>query len=479
MELATLVKEMQKLADKLTPKSATWGEEAAKQNLVLPLLKALGYDVFNSNEVDPELPADIGIKKGEKVDYAIKVNGDPVILVECKSVGTVLGNAELSQLYRYFSCRKEARVGILTNGVDYRFYTDLEAQNCLDYQPFHQFNLKRDSKEDIARFLQRFTKDNVHPDQIREFAQGVKDEKKVKDILSVELSTPSDDFVRLLAKKAGMGEDTKATAKCREMMERLLPRLITRPSSPALPSEPRDPFEPSVPPMQPMPPMPEPTKGQLCKMVLPKYGVTAYCRKEAENRWVVLAGCMILEGNKDFLAGSPGLTSLRRKAHIGSDGRLMKDVPCTSSSQAAAFVRGRSSDGPRYWNPVEPGTVVMDNQPTPTESRPSPMKRTYERELDYIAPNGARFSGIARCMETDDGHWIVPAGSFISPKKDGSLRTSLLQLRAATRLDAHGCLLESITFKSKSTAASFVAGTSQNGSFWEKRRLSGLSSLPS
>ena len=47
-------------------------EEACKNAFVMPFLNALGYDVFNPEIVVPEFTADVGIKKGEKVDYAIK-----------------------------------------------------------------------------------------------------------------------------------------------------------------------------------------------------------------------------------------------------------------------------------------------------------------------------------------------------------------------------------------------------------------------
>jgi len=56
-------------------KDAVSTEEAAKTAFVLPFLQALGYDVFNPGEVIPEFTADHGVKKGEKVDYAIKIDG--------------------------------------------------------------------------------------------------------------------------------------------------------------------------------------------------------------------------------------------------------------------------------------------------------------------------------------------------------------------------------------------------------------------
>lgn len=53
-------------------------EESTKHAFILPFIQLLGYDVFNPLEVCPEFTADVGIKKGEKVDYAIFQNGEPI-----------------------------------------------------------------------------------------------------------------------------------------------------------------------------------------------------------------------------------------------------------------------------------------------------------------------------------------------------------------------------------------------------------------
>src|SRR5689334_11303987 len=88
-------------------------EEATKNAMIMPLIAALGYNVFNPREVTPELHADVGVKKGEKVDYAIIVGGKPAILFECKWHGADLSKEHASQLYRYFSVT-DARFGVLT-----------------------------------------------------------------------------------------------------------------------------------------------------------------------------------------------------------------------------------------------------------------------------------------------------------------------------------------------------------------------------
>ncbi|MGC4031699.1 MAG: type I restriction enzyme HsdR N-terminal domain-containing protein [Tepidisphaeraceae bacterium] len=72
-------------------------EEATKNALVMPLINALGYNVFDPMEVIPEFTADVGTKKGEKVDYAITIDGKPMILVECKTVDLTLSMERVSQ----------------------------------------------------------------------------------------------------------------------------------------------------------------------------------------------------------------------------------------------------------------------------------------------------------------------------------------------------------------------------------------------
>ena len=116
-------------------------EEATKQSLVLPFLQALGYNVFDPSEIEPEFTADVGIKQGEKVDYAVMADGDPVILIECKKVSdTLASDNRVSQLYRYFGATP-VRIGVLTNGITYRFFSDLESPNVMDTSPFLEIDL--------------------------------------------------------------------------------------------------------------------------------------------------------------------------------------------------------------------------------------------------------------------------------------------------------------------------------------------------
>ena len=138
MDLATKLAELQKRS--LEHREALLTEEAAKNALIMPFIQALGYDVFSPAEVTPEFTADVGSRKGEKVDYAIKVGGQVNILVECKPANVALNINHASQLFRYFSVT-DARLAILTNGVVYQFYSDIERPNKMDEKPFFEFQV--------------------------------------------------------------------------------------------------------------------------------------------------------------------------------------------------------------------------------------------------------------------------------------------------------------------------------------------------
>ncbi|HWW37903.1 type I restriction endonuclease, partial [Pedobacter sp.] len=105
-------------------------EEATKNAFVMPFIQILGYDIFNPTEVIPEHICDIGTKKGEKVDYVIRNNNEPILIFECKH-WKENADAHNSQLHRYYHVSK-ARFGVLTNGTVYNFYTDLEKPNIMD-----------------------------------------------------------------------------------------------------------------------------------------------------------------------------------------------------------------------------------------------------------------------------------------------------------------------------------------------------------
>lgn len=171
-------------------------EEATKHSFVMPFLQILGYDVFDPNVIVPEFTADVGIKKGEKVDYAIMQDGKPIIIVEVKKHTESLDKYS-SQLFRYFGVT-ETKFALLTNGIEYRFYSDMDKQNRLDEKPFLIVYLDDLNKRDV-KALERFTKSELNIESILEMANKKRYIIEVKNAFEKEVKNPSDDFVRFFA----------------------------------------------------------------------------------------------------------------------------------------------------------------------------------------------------------------------------------------------------------------------------------------
>lgn len=197
---------IKQLADRInTLKENLPTEEATKNALIMPFINALGYDVFNPMEVLPEMCCDIGTKKGEKIDYAIMKNGNPIILIECKHWQQDL-NLHDNQLLRYFNV-SHAKFGILTNGIIYRFYTDLAEPNIMDAKPFLEINLL-DFKDSQIEELKKFHKSYFDVDNILSSASELKYMSELKSVISGEFATPSPEFVRYFGKQVYDGTFT-------------------------------------------------------------------------------------------------------------------------------------------------------------------------------------------------------------------------------------------------------------------------------
>ncbi|AKM07207.1 type I restriction endonuclease [Pelagerythrobacter marensis] len=196
-------------------------EEAAKNALVMPFLQALGYNVFNPAEVVPEFTCDVGTKKGEKVDYAICHDGKISILVECKPASSELNLNHASQLFRYFSVT-EARVAILTNGVMFKFFSDIDSPNKMDERPFFTFQLDAVKKTDIHT-LSGFTKSDFNIETIVAEAGNLKMQSLVAKELEKEFADPSEEFIRLVASRV---HDGRITAAIKENFKSLITASI-------------------------------------------------------------------------------------------------------------------------------------------------------------------------------------------------------------------------------------------------------------
>lgn len=182
-------------------------EEATKTAIIMPFFSMLGYDVFNPQEFIPEFVADVGIKKNEKVDYAVIKDGSPVILIECKAINENLSRHD-SQLFRYFGT-SDAKFAILTNGIIYKFFTDLDNPNKMDTDPFLTINIL-DIRENQVQELKKFCKSDFSIDAVFSSASELKYVHEFKAMFAEQLETPTDDIIKLFLQKCYSGAKTQA-----------------------------------------------------------------------------------------------------------------------------------------------------------------------------------------------------------------------------------------------------------------------------
>lgn len=183
-------------------------EEATKNAFIMPFISnVLGYDVFDPSEVVPEFVADVGVKKGEKVDYAILKDGAVQILIECKKIGDALDVKYASQLFRYFAVTS-ARVAILTNGQQYQFYTDGDLPNVMDEKPFLIFDLL-DIDRTLVPEVQKFSKDSFDIESVVSAAEELKYIGSIRRTIAAEVKQPSEEWIRFFVNRIYEGRTTQ------------------------------------------------------------------------------------------------------------------------------------------------------------------------------------------------------------------------------------------------------------------------------
>jgi hypothetical protein len=219
IQLKALADKIHQLKDKIET------EESTKHAFVLPFINILGYDSFNPTEVVPEFTADIGLKKGEKVDYAIFQNEEPILIIECKNWKENL-TIHNSQLFRYFHVTK-TRFALLTNGIQFQFYTDLDEKNKMDEKPFLEFDITN-LKENTVNEITKFHKSNFDVNNIVNNASSLKYTKEIKKLINEELNEPTFDFIRLFANKVYNGRLTeKVMEEFKELVQKGFNQLIS------------------------------------------------------------------------------------------------------------------------------------------------------------------------------------------------------------------------------------------------------------
>jgi len=208
MEFKEQIKQLGDKVIKLRDQVLT--EEATKSAFVMPFIQILGYDLFNPMEVVPEFITDYGAKNVEKVDYAIIKENQPVLVIECKNHAENL-DKHYTQIHKYFHLTK-ARFAVLTNGVQYNFYTDLDDANKMDEKPFLSFDITNVKDQQIKE-LAKFHKSGFDVNAILTTASELKYSNAIKTVLTSELANPSPDFVKFFVSRVYEGKATEKVMK--------------------------------------------------------------------------------------------------------------------------------------------------------------------------------------------------------------------------------------------------------------------------
>lgn len=179
-------------------------EEATKNAFIMPMIAALEYDIFNPFEVVPEMDCDL-TRKGDKIDYAIKKDGRTILLIECKHCRQNL-DLHSTQLSKYYAA-SNARFGVLTNGIEYRFYADLDKMNIMDEKPFLAVNMLDLSDADIEQ-MKQFHKSCYNEPEILSTAKELQIMIQIKEILAKNFQSPGDEFTRYFVRSLNNGKST-------------------------------------------------------------------------------------------------------------------------------------------------------------------------------------------------------------------------------------------------------------------------------
>lgn len=345
-------------------------EEATKTSLVLPFFQMLGYNIFDPMEVVPEFTADFGNKKGEKVDFALVMDGHPAVLVEVKKYGTNLLVKQESQLFRYFSATA-ARFGVLTDGIVYRFYSDLDESGRMDPKPFFEFNMLEFTDLQV-RQLKQFHKDSFDPLETVEAARELKYTNEIKRVLAAEMRSPGHDFVRfILTRIEYPGSRTKLLVEqFTPLVQQAFAQFVKDRIDARLKSALERGNELAEEPAVEEPAVEEPTTAPPADVEYPFHlflnsrGVEARARYDGRNSFVVLAGSQAVKDEKRSISSR---IAHQRQTLIangvledeGSTYRLIEDQTFRSPSGAAGFIVAANRTGLTTWKDAE-GRVLKD-----------------------------------------------------------------------------------------------------------------------
>ena len=192
------------LRDSINPELLST-EEATKHALLLPVLHALGWQIFNPAQVVPEYNADVTGKRGEKVDYAIMQDGVPILLIEAKAAHVELRTNHLAQLARYFAVT-DAKIGVLSNGLEWQFYAALEKDNIMDARPYYVWRL---DSTPLDTHILDYSAEVYDPVELEQRAARLSHTTALHAQLHLAQARASDEVVRALIRPVHSGKLTR------------------------------------------------------------------------------------------------------------------------------------------------------------------------------------------------------------------------------------------------------------------------------
>ena len=370
MNLKEFNKAMKIHANNVINEDTTLKEEATKTSLILPFFQHLGYAVFNSREFMPEATADVASKKGEKVDYAIALNGQPVIIVEAKQLNTILSDKHIAQLFRYFST-SSVKIAILTNGDDYWFFTDTQKVNSMDTEPYLKLRMSALSDDDISQ-LYNYSKEKVLDLDIAENIQLSTFRYTCTEFIKqLKRNNVESDFITYLANKAGIKKADKP--KLASILNEVVKQEINTNTKISLPE-------------------PEEQVAEVEAEIGVGIGVGIECllNRKSFGEQVTGRGILHPDMTMTILKGSivskqihPDSTAVNRRKQVESsiqDGIVIGDIKCKSPTVAGGIVIGNGSDGWKDWKTLDGKTIdIYKNKDKTSEEK---TDKTSEEKTD-------------------------------------------------------------------------------------------------
>jgi hypothetical protein len=201
--------------------------------VIEPMLEILGYS-RDPKDMLTEINAGWG-NKTNKADIGLIIKGrKPEIIIECKKFGKKLTDKEGDQLNGYFINTEGSKIGILTNGIEWRFYAEYLEKNKLHSNPFLVIDFTEIDDAKIEQFAQ-FHKNNPDQNFLSKILEEAQDNfflEGFNGALAEELLNPSDDFIKaIFARMPGKRMNDSIKEKLRTLInsnsiQQVLPRLI-------------------------------------------------------------------------------------------------------------------------------------------------------------------------------------------------------------------------------------------------------------